>query len=68
MPVLYVILMSVETVGLIIIISKDKFKIIYGLGYTVLLIVVTVLWYITTKIDPTDSIQLLYRTNISKKK
>jgi hypothetical protein len=60
--------MTLEIIGIIIIIPKQKLKIVYGLAYTILFITLTVLWYLTTKIDPTDSIQLLYRKALLQKK
>jgi hypothetical protein len=60
--------MSLEIIAIIIIVTKKHLKILCGLGYIILFIIVTILWFITTKIDPTDSIQLFYRKAILKKK
>jgi len=60
--------MTVEIGVIVARMPKTGSKIAFGFIYGMLFITMMILWYITTKIDPTDGIQLLHRQSLIKKK
>lgn len=66
MPVLFIVLMSIELGLILAALDSKAVKIIVGLIQLGMLVGAGVLWVMTTKIDPSDSIQLLHHKSLEE--